>query len=194
MDRPRVEAAVRELLAGLGFDPDDDALEVTAEKTAEAFDDALTSGYRETPAEALGKGFPVKSDGPVIATDIPLLFVCPHHLMPARGVVHLAFVPKERAPGLARITRLVDTLSRRLVLQEDLTDDLAGALYETLDAKASLVIVEAVHTCVALEDFARRDATFITRASRGRNVASLEARIDARVRGSWATSASKPVP
>ena len=193
-DREAVEQAVSNLLAALGFDPADPALETTPARRAEALIDVLTGGYETTPEDALGRGFPAGGDGPVVATNIPLLFVCPHHLTVARGEAHVAFAPTERVPGLARIARLVDVLGRRLVLQEDLTDDIAEALHAALDAKAAVAIVEATHGCVAIENLACRDTLFTTRASRGPDalVASMVQLIGDTLRASWSTSASEP--
>ncbi len=183
--------AVRALLVALGFDPAEPALATTPQRASEAFIEALTRGYAQDPADALGRGFPTNATGPVIATGIPLLFVCPHHLTVARGVAHLGFAPTGRAPGLSRITRMVDVLSRRLVLQEDLTQQLADTLFEALDASAAIAIVEARHGCVALEDFAQRDTRFVTRAERGDASAALSmaATIDARLESACGTSA-----
>ena len=119
------------------------------------------------PKEALGTGFPVSGLVPVVATDIPLLFMCPHHLMPARGFGRLAFFAANRAPGLSRINRVFDVLSRRLVLQEDLTEQVASVFFEQLGEASLVVEIEARHTCVALEDFAHRDTRFVTHAQRG---------------------------
>ncbi len=193
-DRARAEAAIRALLEAIGVDPDDPALRETPVRAAGAFVDMLAAGYQTDAGAALGRGFPVSSSDPVVATAIPVLFLCPHHLMPARGVVHVAFAPKDRVPGLARIARLVDTLAHRLVLQEDLGRWIVAALREHLHVRAAVAIIEAQHTCVAVEDFARRDTVFRTRAADGprKLVESLEAEIDASLRSAWATSASKP--
>jgi GTP cyclohydrolase I len=193
-DREGAEAAIRSLLTALGLDPDHPALAETPERTAGAYLDRLASGYRTSPADALGRGFPVSSQDPVVATRLPVMFLCPHHLMPAKGEVHLAFVPKDRVPGLARIARLVDALAHRLVLQEDLGRWIVEALAEHLEVRAAVAIVEARHTCVAVEDFARSETSFRTRATHGAQklVASLEAQIDASLASAWATSASEP--
>jgi GTP cyclohydrolase I len=193
-DRAGAEAAIRALITALGLDPDDPALADTPERTAAAYLDGLASGYRTSPAEALGRGFPISSQDPVVATRLPVMFLCPHHLMPAKGEVHVAFIPQDRVPGLARIARLVDVLAHRLVLQEDLGRWIVEALAEQLKVRAAVAVVEARHTCVAIEDFARRDTTFRTRAAHGKRalVASLEAQIDASLASAWATSASEP--
>lgn len=206
VDRARAEAAVRELLEALGFDSEDPALATSPARVTEAFADALTAGYATAPVDALGEGFPVQADHPVVATDIPLLFVCPHHLMPARGLAHVAFLPAGRVPGLSRLTRLVDAVGRRLVLQEDIAPDIVGALSDGLGVQAAVARIEAVHTCVAIEDFARRDAVFVTEASQGPAalVADLAARLprtrlgphtppsSGSVPAPWSTSASEP--
>ncbi len=166
-DRNAAEAAIRSFLDALGFDPDHPALKTTPRKTVDAFIEALTCGYETDPKEALGSGFPVAGSIPIVATDVPLLFMCPHHLTPARGMGRLAFFASDRAPGLSRINRLFDILSRRLVLQEDLTEMLAQTVADTLHAPAVVVEIDAQHTCVAIESFAHRDTRFVTRAYRG---------------------------
>ena len=190
----RAEQAVRDLLSALGLDPAHPALEDTPRRTSEAFLEVLTVGYAEDPLTALGKGFPAKSSTPLLALDIPLLFTCPHHLMPARGRAHVALLPRERVPGLSRISRLIDVLGHRLVLQEDLTADIVEALQAGLGVAAAVAVVEARHTCVAIEDFARCETVFRTRARVGpaASCASLEAEIDASLRSPWPTSASEP--
>lgn len=193
-DRAGAEAAIRALISALGLDPNARALAETPERAAGAYLDLLASGYRTTPAEALGRGFPVSSSDPVVATRLPVMFLCPHHLMPARGEVHLAFAPKDRVPGLARIARLVDVLAHRLVLQEDLGRWIVESLAEHLEVEAAVAIVEAQHTCIAVEDFARSNTVFRTRAAHGKKkrVESLQAEIDASLASAWATSASGP--
>lgn len=192
-DRRKAEAAFRDLLRALGIDPNLPALAQTPARAAEAFLDVLTAGYAETPGQALGQGFPVAAPGPVLVTRIPTLFTCPHHLLPARAQVHLGFWAIDRAPGLSRITRMVDVLSHRLVLQEDLSQGLVDALVEGLGVEAAVAIVEAQHSCVAVEDFARHEVVFRTRAAHGPEalVTSLEQQIGASLAAPW-TSASAP--
>jgi GTP cyclohydrolase IA len=186
-NRKRAQEAVRALLEALGLDPKDAALADTPERTASAFLDVLAAGYATTPEKALGRGFPVSSPDPVVAVHLPLMFLCPHHLLPAHGVVHLAFTPKDRVPGLARLARMVDVLAHRLVLQEDLGRRIVEALADHLEVEAAVAIIEARHTCVAVEDFARRDTVFRTSAAHGSKsaVASLKNEIDASLRSAW---------
>lgn len=194
VDLAQAETAVRDLLSALGLDPNHPALATTPARTAEAFAHILTAGYATDPSEALGGGFPTVRAGTVVVTRIPALFVCPHHLMPARAEIHLAFWPSKRVPGLSRLTRLVDALGRRLVLQEDLGVWLVDALVENLDVEAAVAIIEAQHTCVFIEDLARRDTIVRTRATRGpeARIAVLQSEIDATLSARWSTSVSEP--
>lgn len=191
-DLPRAERAIRDLLDALGLDVDDPALATTPKTASRAFAEVLLAGYRSTPGAALGRGFPVESDAALVATRIPLMFVCPHHLMPAHGEAHVALVPNGRVPGLARIARLIDTLAHRLVLQEDLTAGIVRALAETFDVQAAVAILDARHTCVAVEDYARRGSTFRTRAAVGPRAlaTSLESEINASLAAPWPTPTS----
>lgn len=193
-DRARAERAIHDFLDALGFDPDDPALATSPARVVEAYLDILTRGYETTPEDALGEGFPVPDSGPVSALAVPLQFVCPHHLLPAQGIAHVAFQPGERVPGLSRVTRMIDVLGHRLVLQEDLTRQIAEVLVRGLDATAAVCVIEARHGCVAVEDFARRDTVFMTRAAEGAPdiIASLDAEIGARLNQTWSTSASEP--
>ncbi len=178
-NREAAEAAARALLVAMGFAPEDPGLSDTPRRMVDAFM-ALTSGYATSPSDAIGQGFPTESDQQVVATKIPVLFTCPHHLMPARGTVGLGFVPKARVPGLVRIAHLVEALSRRLILQEDLTEDIVTALTTELDVRAAVAIIEAQHGCVATENFAYERTWFRTQSQSGPPalVASLSQQIN----------------
>ncbi|MBK8015009.1 MAG: GTP cyclohydrolase I [Deltaproteobacteria bacterium] len=191
-DRARAEDAVRALIEALGFDAETPELRDTPGRVVTAFLETLVAGYDTSAAAAIGRGFPRQHAAPIVSTGIPLSFTCPHHLMIAQGHVHIAFLPGGLVPGLSRLFRLVDALSRRLILQEDLTQDIVEALRSAVRAKAGYVSIEARHGCIAVEDPKRRDAIIRTTASFGtsRNVESLRREIDATLGGPWKTSAS----
>ncbi|MCB9652944.1 MAG: GTP cyclohydrolase I [Deltaproteobacteria bacterium] len=191
-DRVRAEDAVRALIDALGFDVETPELRDTPGRVVNAFLETLIAGYDTSASVAVGKGFPREHAAPIVSTGIPLSFTCPHHLMIAQGHVHIAFLPGGVVPGLSRLFRLVDALSRRLILQEDLTQDIVDALRADVRAKAAYVSIEARHGCIAVEDPKRRDAVIRTTANFGtpRNVESLRREIDATLGGPWKTSAS----
>lgn len=166
-DTQAAEAAIHAFLQALGFDLAHPALKDTPRRVTEAYTQSLLRGYAEHPETAIGQGFAVDQPTMVRVQKLPLLFVCPHHLMPAKGEVNLAFWPSSRVPGLSRIGRLIDCLSRRLLLQEELTEAIAKALSTALDLEAVAVEITAEHGCVALEDLARAHTQFVTRSGLG---------------------------
>ncbi|MBK8012043.1 MAG: GTP cyclohydrolase I [Deltaproteobacteria bacterium] len=191
-DRARAEDALRAFLDALGFDPADVELRDTPTRVTRAFIEVLTAGYAQDGLGVLGSGFTSQHRGSVVSTRIPLVFTCPHHLMMAHGQAHLAFLPNGKIPGLARLFRLVDAMSHRLILQEDLTHEISDALREMLSATAAVVVIEAKHGCIAVEDLARKDTIIRTTSSFGarRNVESLQHEIDVTLFEPWKTSAS----
>src|SRR5689334_1018882 len=89
VDLPRAEAAIRDLLLALGLDLDRPELDGTPRRVAESWSSRLLEGHRRDPREALGKTFASKGRGAVVAAEIPFISMCPHHLLPLRGVAHL---------------------------------------------------------------------------------------------------------
>jgi GTP cyclohydrolase I len=142
----------------------------------------LVAGHRASPEEALGRGFSSKTRAAVIATGLPFISVCPHHLLPAMGEATVAIAPAGRVPGFGRIARLIDALAHRLILQEDLTQSIADQLARGLSAKAVVVVLEAQHSCVAVTDPGRQNVRFKTRATVGPAAAvrALERALEAR--------------
>ncbi len=108
------------------------------------------AGYRSDPAEALTWTATKDGGGPVLVRDIRMASVCVHHLLPFFGVAHVAYVPATRLAGLSKIGRVVETLARRLQIQEMLSDQIADVLDRVLEPHGVLVMLEAEHTCMTL--------------------------------------------
>ncbi len=169
-----VEEAVTALLGGLG-QSEHPEVAGTPERVAELWRDRLLSGYSQDPAEVLADRLPAPVDGVVVTlTGVPFHGVCPHHLVPYLGEVHLAYEPGEGIVGLGALERLVEVLSRRLVLQEELTRDVAEALRTHLGAKGAACAASATHLCMVLRGREPRTARVHTRYACG----SLEDRPD----------------
>src|SRR2546429_8989405 len=88
----------------------------------------------------------------IMVRDIPLYSMCEHHLIPFMGKSHVAYVPHRdgRITGLSKIARLVDTLSKRLQVQERLTTEIADALDSALQPRGVFVLIEAEHLCMTM--------------------------------------------
>ena len=129
IDRPRVEAAVRELLIAIGENPDREGLADTPRRIAESFAE-IFGGVNVSPEALLQVGFDEGHDEMVILRDIPFFSMCEHHLLPFHGVAHVAYVPRGRVVGVSKIARLVDGIARRPQLQERLTCQIARCIDE----------------------------------------------------------------
>ena len=162
MDEGRVREAVELLLAEVGEDPTRDGLVRTPERVARALR-FLTSGYdtdiREVVNDAL---FAVDGSEMVIVRDIDFYSLCEHHMLPFFGRCHVAYLPRERVIGLSKIPRLIEMYSRRLQVQERMTNQIASSLAEVLDPLGVGVVVEATHLCIRMRGVEKQNAFAVT--------------------------------
>nr|WP_299035870.1 GTP cyclohydrolase I FolE [uncultured Pseudokineococcus sp.] len=167
-DAPRAEAAVRELLAAVGEDPERDGLQDTPGRVARMYAEVL-GGLREDPADVLSTSFDLGHDELVLVRDIEVYSLCEHHLVPFHGVAHVGYVPAAdgRITGLSKLARLVDVFARRPQVQERLTTQVADALVEHLQPRGVIVVVECEHLCMSMRGVRKAGARTITSAMRG---------------------------
>ena len=168
VDEARAAAAVRELLAAIGEDPERDGLQETPDRVARAWGELL-AGHGADPSGILGKTFDIAHDEMVLVKDIELVSTCEHHMLPFTGVAHVGYIPsgEGRVTGLSKLARLVDAYARRLQVQERLTTQIADALVEHLDARGVIVVVEAEHTCMTMRGVRKPGSRTVTSAVRG---------------------------
>jgi GTP cyclohydrolase I len=166
IDRARIERAVREILIAIGDDPDRDGVLGTPERVADAYA-YLFAGLSEDPARHLEVGFAEDYRDTVLVRDIPLYSVCEHHLIPFAGKAHVGYAPEGRVVGLSKLARLVEGYARRPQLQEQLTAQIADALYESLGSRGSIVIIEAEHLCMTARGVQKPGSITVTSAVRG---------------------------
>ena len=167
-DHPRAEAAVRELLAAMGEDPDREGLIETPARVARAYAE-LTQGIRQTAHDVLTTTFDIGHDEMVLVRDIELWSMCEHHLVPFTGVAHVGYIPAEtgKITGLSKLARLVDVYAKRPQVQERLTTQVADSLMEILEARGVIVVIEAEHLCMTMRGVKKAGARTITSAVRG---------------------------
>ncbi|WP_109506441.1 GTP cyclohydrolase I FolE [Nocardioides speluncae] len=167
-DEQRAEAAVRELLAAIGEDPNREGLRDTPRRVARAYAE-LTAGMRMRPEEVLTTTFDIGHDEMVLVRDIELWSMCEHHLVPFTGVAHVGYIPAEsgKITGLSKLARLVDLYAKRPQVQERLTTQVADAMMELLDARGVIVVIEAEHLCMTMRGVRKAGARTITSAVRG---------------------------
>jgi GTP cyclohydrolase I len=168
VDIDRAEAAVRELLAAIGENPNREGLLETPRRVAKSFAELL-SGYQEDPGRHLEKQFTIDHEEMVIVKDIPFSSMCEHHLLPFMGRAHVAYLPgpSGKVTGLSKFARLVDGYARRLQVQERLTGQVADAMITRLNARGALVVMEAEHLCMTIRGAMKPGAITTTSAVRG---------------------------
>jgi GTP cyclohydrolase I len=166
IDRPRIERAVREILIAIGDDPEREGVLGTPERVADAYA-YLFAGLGENPTRHLEVGFMESARDTVLVRDIPLASLCEHHLLPFIGKAHLGYAPDGRVVGLSKLARLVEGYARRPQLQERLTAQIADALYESLDSRGAIVVIEADHSCMTMRGVQKSGSITVTSAVRG---------------------------
>lgn len=165
-DLPRMERAVREILAAVGEDPNRNGLLETPARVARMYAE-LFSGLHLDPRRHLRRVFDESFDELVLVRDISFNSMCEHHLLPFLGKAHLGYLPKGKIVGLSKLARVVEEVSRRPQVQERMTHLIADMMAEELDAKGVIVVLEAEHSCMSIRGIRKPGAVTITSAVRG---------------------------
>lgn len=185
MDKPRIEAAIREILIAIGENPDREGLVETPDRVARMYEE-IFSGLEEDPGKHLKIFTEEDNDEMVVVRDIPLYSMCEHHLIPFIGKAHIAYIPGEgRVIGLSKLARIVNCFARRPQLQERLTSQVADFLFDNLQPQGVAVVVEAEHLCMTMRGARASGSQTRTSAMRG------IMRSDARTRAEAMTLLSK---
>jgi GTP cyclohydrolase IA len=179
MNLEKIARGVHLILEGVGEDPNRPDLRGTPQRVAKMYAEIL-GGLHENPEAYLRAVHEERHDEMVLIKNIPLYSMCEHHMLPFAGVAHVAYIPKGgRIVGLSKIARVVETLSRRLQVQERLTKQVADIIMEHLDPLGVIVVIEAEHMCVSMRGAKKPKAITVTSAVRGmfrtRAVTRLEA-------------------
>lgn len=167
-DQPRVEAAVRELLIGIGENVDRDGLKDTPARVARAYAEQFGGLYTD-PDEVLATVFAENHSEMVLVRDIPMYSTCEHHLVPFFGSAHVGYIPGRdgKVTGLSKLARVVEGYSKRPQVQERLTTQVAEALVKRLEPAGVIVVIEAEHLCMAMRGIRKPGAITTTSAVRG---------------------------
>lgn len=162
--RASVEAAVRTLIAAAGDDPLREGLLDTPARVARAYEEWF-AGYRVDPAKLLDRVFNEAEnyDETILLRSIPVVSTCEHHMAPILGQAHVAYRPTGRVVGISKLSRLVDAYSRRLQLQERLTNQIATTLGEVLKPRGVAVVIEATHGCMSTRGVNQHGISMVTK-------------------------------
>jgi len=163
----KIEKAVKDILESIGENPDREGLIHTPRRVAKAWE-YFTSGYEQDIKKVLnGAVFKEKYDEMVIVKDIDFFSMCEHHLLPFYGKAHIAYIPTGKIVGLSKIPRLVEVFSRRLQVQERMTQQIADTLFQTLEPDGVAVVIEARHLCMMMRGVEKQNSVATTSAMLG---------------------------
>ncbi|MCL4109031.1 UNVERIFIED_CONTAM: hypothetical protein GTU68_052669 [Idotea baltica] len=178
VDLPRIEKAVKEILAAVGEDPEREGLLETPARVARMYAE-LFSGLHTDPGRHLKKVFPEEYDQMVLVRDITFNSMCEHHLLPFMGVAHIGYLPNHKVTGLSKLARVVEEVSHRPQVQERMTHQIADLVEDVLDAKGVVVVLEATHTCMTIRGVRKPGSLTVTSAVRGLLKTNISSRAEA---------------
>jgi|TARA_B100000780_G_scaffold226120_1_gene165304 GTP cyclohydrolase I len=163
----KIKSNYENILNLLGENKDRDGLLKTPERAAKAIS-FLTEGYDKNPHKILQSAmFKESYSEMVIVKDIELYSLCEHHLLPFFGKAHIAYIPNGHIVGLSKLPRVVDIFSRRLQVQERLTEQILDCINDTLSPKGVAVVIEASHMCMMMRGVQKQNSSTTTSGFRG---------------------------
>ncbi len=162
-----MQDTIKKLLIELGEDPNREGLKDTPKRVAEAYR-FLTEGYRKDISEVINDAyFESDANHMVIVRDIEIYSLCEHHMLPFFGKCHIGYIPSGKVFGVSKLARLADVFSRRLQLQERITQQLARLIMDTVEPEGVGVVIEAKHLCMMMRGVEKQNSCMVTSAMLG---------------------------
>jgi GTP cyclohydrolase I len=165
---PAIENAIRQVLINVGEDPERNGLLKTPHRVAKMFSELL-EGYTRNLSTIVNGALYDADYGQevIIVDDIEYNSMCEHHMLPFTGKAHIAYIPNEKIIGLSKLPRIVDMFSKRLQVQERLTNQIADAIEEVVNPKGIIVVLDGHHMCASLRGVKKTTVNMRTLATRG---------------------------
>jgi len=161
------ENAVKTMMSYVDEDPNREGLLDTPKRVRKAYE-FIYGGYKQDPKEILQKAlFTSSNDEMVLIKDIEFYSTCEHHLLPIIGHVHVAYIPDGKVVGLSKIPRVVNVFARRMQIQEQLTEQIADAIMDTIAPKGVAVVIQARHMCMEMRGVEKINSNTTSSALRG---------------------------
>src|SRR5450830_803951 len=178
IDPKIIEDAARQILIGIGEDPEREGLLKTPQRVAKAYAEIM-DGYSKNPEKLINGALRVIDyDQMVVVNDIEFYSMCEHHMLPFFGHAHVAYLPNGKVIGLSKIPRIVDMFAHRLQVQERMTQQIAELINDQIHPQGVAVVVEAQHMCMTMRGVKKQEATMTTSAMLGVFRTRLETRLE----------------
>ena len=162
-----IKARYKSIIEDLGEDVSRDGLLKTPERASKAMQ-FLTQGYNQDAADILKSAmFKESYNEMVIVKDIEVYSLCEHRILPFFGKAHIAYIPNGHIVGLSKLPRIVDVFSRRLQVQERLTQQILDCINDTLKPQGVAVVIEASHMCMMMRGVQKQNSVTTTSGFRG---------------------------
>ncbi len=166
MNEARVLDAIKVILEEIGEDPSREGLEDTPKRVMNLFKE-IYGGVGTDPKEELNAVFEENHKDIVVVKEIPFYSMCEHHLVPFFGKVHIGYKPNGKVVGLSKLVRLVDNVSKRVQVQERMTNMIADAIQEKLAPEGVIVVIKAEHLCISMRGIKKPGSQTTTITTRG---------------------------
>ena len=166
-DKKHLEEITKSLLESIGEDPNREGLLKTPQRVAKSWE-FLSKGYEEDLDTLINNAiFEESAKDMVIVKNIEFYSLCEHHLIPFHGKAHVAYIPDGKIIGLSKIPRIIDHYSKRLQVQERLTNQIANTLQDILQPKGVAVVMEGKHFCMLMRGVQKQNSIATTSAMLG---------------------------
>ena len=166
-EKKRLEELTEELLGLIGEDSTRQGLIKTPERVAESWK-FLSQGYHQNLNDVINEAiFDESAKDMIIVKDIEFYSLCEHHLIPFYGKAHVGYIPNGKIIGLSKIPRIIDFYSRRLQVQERLTNQIATCIQDLLNPKGVAVIMEGRHFCMLMRGVQKQNSIASTSSMLG---------------------------
>lgn len=162
-----IKRGMEEILRGLKVDIRDANFFKTPQRVAKAYLEIFEGLLPESIDQLenqFSTTFPCEYSQMILVKDIQCWSMCPHHFLPVKYQVNLAYIPNDRVLGLSKLPRLVELLAKRPVLQEQFTQDIVDYLKKYAKPQGVIVQVSGEHLCMKMRGVKSRNSIATTAA------------------------------
>ena len=150
----------------IGEDPTRNGLKNTPLRVVKSWQ-TLYGGYQIDPKKYLVTFPRERYDSMVILKNTDFFSTCEHHMLPFFGKAHIAYIPGKKVIGISKLARILEAFSRRLQVQERLTEQITAFLMKHIEPQGAACVLEATHFCMTARGVSKQRNSMITSSLKG---------------------------